>query len=85
MNNPQQINRVMDAVRVLSIVYVSNLIGSVLIAVLVYLSGQLGYSNGLLGAFTIKYCGFNGRCGEGCYGKDFRMLFPDHGICCLRI
>jgi len=46
--------RVMDVVRVLSIVYVSNLIGSVLIAVLVYLSGQLGYSNGLLGAFTIK-------------------------------
>lgn len=46
--------RVIDVIRVLSVVYVSNFVGSVLIAFLVYMSGQLGYSNGLLGAFTIK-------------------------------
>ena len=41
-------------VRVLIIVYFSNFIGSVLIAFMVYMSGQLGFTNGLLGAFTIK-------------------------------
>ena len=45
---------VMDVVRVLVIVYGANFIGSVVFALLVYLSGQLNYTNGLLGAFTIK-------------------------------
>lgn len=45
---------VLDVVRVLTIVYCTNLMGSVVMALLVYLSGQLGYTNGLLGAFTIK-------------------------------
>lgn len=35
-------------------VYASNLIGAVLVAALVYLSGQWDYSEGALGAFTIK-------------------------------
>lgn len=35
-------------------VYVGNFIGSLLIVFLIYLSGQLGFSNGLLGGFTIK-------------------------------
>ncbi|MCR5640602.1 MAG: formate/nitrite transporter family protein [Lachnospiraceae bacterium] len=43
-----------DVVRVLIIVWFANLVGSVLIAALVYGSGQLGFSSGLLGAFTIK-------------------------------
>ena len=40
--------------RVLTIVFLSNLIGSVLLAFFVFASGQWNYSNGLLGAFTIK-------------------------------
>lgn len=38
----------------LIIVYFSNLIGAVLISVLVFYSGQLDYSQGGLGAYTIK-------------------------------
>ena len=41
-------------VKVLVVVYLSNFIGSVLFAELVNLSGQYSYTNGLLGAFTIK-------------------------------
>ena len=40
--------------RNLILVYFSNLVGSLLIAVLVVFCGQLDYSNGLLGAYTIK-------------------------------
>lgn len=40
--------------RVLTIVFLSNLIGSVLLAFFVFASGQWDYSSGLLGAFTIK-------------------------------
>ena len=36
------------------IVYITNLIGGILVAVLCYESGQFNYSDGLLGAFTIK-------------------------------
>ncbi len=43
-----------DVAKVLMLVYFSNFIGSVLMAFLVYLSGQMNYTNGLLGAFTIK-------------------------------
>ena len=41
-------------VKVLVVVYLANLVGSVLFAELVNLSGQYSYTNGLLGAFTIK-------------------------------
>lgn len=41
-------------VRILCIVYLGNFFGATLLAVLVALSGQLGYSSGLLGAYTIK-------------------------------
>lgn len=41
-------------VKVLVVVFLSNLAGSVLFAWLVSLSGQYNYTNGLLGAFTIK-------------------------------
>ena len=40
--------------RVLALVYVANLVGSVLIALLVSTSGQYDYSNSLLGAYTVK-------------------------------
>jgi len=36
------------------LVYVGNFVGSVLIAALILWSGQLGFSHGLLGGFTIK-------------------------------
>ena len=45
---------VLSMVRVLAIVFLSNMAGSVLFAELVNLSGQYNYTNGLLGAFTIK-------------------------------
>lgn len=38
----------------LSLVWIGNLVGSVFIALLIFYSGQLEYSGGLLGAFTIK-------------------------------
>lgn len=41
-------------VKVLIVVYLSNLVGSLLFAGLVYASGQYNYTNGMLGAFTIK-------------------------------
>ena len=45
---------VLSMVKVLVVVYLSNLVGSVLFAALVFLSGQYNYTGGLLGAFTIK-------------------------------
>ena len=41
-------------IKTLVIVWLSNLVGAVIIAALVYFSGLLDYSNGGLGAFTIK-------------------------------
>ena len=40
--------------RTLIVVYISNLIGSAIAALFVYLSGQFGYTDNLLGAYTIK-------------------------------
>ena len=40
--------------RVLVIVFISNFVGAVLFAALVSISGQYNYTNGLLGAYTIK-------------------------------
>lgn len=36
------------------IVYLGNFVGSMLIVIFIYLSGQFNFSNGLLGGFTIK-------------------------------
>ena len=35
-------------------VYISNFVGAMIIDLLIFFSGQLNYSNGGLGAFTIK-------------------------------
>lgn len=43
-----------EFVRTLFIVYIGNLIGGVVLSILIMMSGQLDYSNGLLGAYTIK-------------------------------
>ena len=45
---------VWNMLRVLAIVFLSNFIGSVLLAAMVNASSQFNFSNGLLGAFTIK-------------------------------
>lgn len=45
---------ILSIVKVLTYVFVFNLIGSVVFAFLVYLSGQFNFTDGLLGAFTIK-------------------------------
>lgn len=41
-------------VRVLSLVFAGNYIGSFILSILIFFSGQLNFSNGLLGAYTIK-------------------------------
>ena len=46
--------KIIDMIRVLVIVFISNLVGALIIALLVYFSGQLNYTDGLLGAFTIR-------------------------------
>lgn len=46
--------RVADVVRILVIVYIGNMVGATLLAMLVAMSGQLNYSAGMLGAYTIK-------------------------------
>ncbi|MBP5266514.1 MAG: formate/nitrite transporter family protein [Lachnospiraceae bacterium] len=43
-----------DVLRLLVVVWFANFVGSMMIAYLVFFSGQLGYTGGLLGAFTIK-------------------------------
>jgi len=43
-----------DFIRTLVLVYLGNLLGGVVLSGLVVLSGQLDYSSGLLGAYTIK-------------------------------
>lgn len=40
--------------KMLALVWIGNLIGGFILSLLVVLSGQLDYSNGLLGAYTIK-------------------------------
>ena len=46
--------KVSDMIRVLIVIFISNLIGGLLFAILVAFSGQFKYSDGLMGAFTIK-------------------------------
>ena len=41
-----------------SLVYVGNFVGSVLIAACIFYSGQLGFSGGLLGGFTVKLAAY---------------------------
>lgn len=54
MNIMDKQQKVSDTVRLLAVVYIGNFVGAVLTAVLVVLCGQLDYSDGLLGAYTIK-------------------------------
>lgn len=45
---------VLEITKTLVLVYIGNFIGSLILAFLIYTSGQLNYSNGQLGAYTIK-------------------------------
>lgn len=66
--------RILSAIRILVVVYISNLVGAMLIAFLVYHSGQFQYTDGLLGAFTIKVA-------LGKVSLDFGSAFSS-GILC---
>lgn len=46
--------KVLSMIRVLLIIFFSNMIGAMLVAVLVFFAGQYNYISGLLGAYTIK-------------------------------
>ena len=64
----------LNMAKVLVVVWVSNLLGSVILAALVSASGQFHYSSDLLGAFTIKV-------GLGKVGLSFTAAFVS-GILC---
>lgn len=46
--------KLLSVVRLLFVVYVGNFVGATLLALGIYFSGQLDYSAGMLGAYTIK-------------------------------
>lgn len=43
-----------SVIRILVLVFIGNFVGATLLAVMIYYSGQLDYSAGMLGAYTIK-------------------------------
>lgn len=51
---PNKDIKVLDFVRVLTLVFIGNFIGAFLLVACVYYSGQFNYTGGLLGAYTIK-------------------------------
>ncbi|MBQ1993248.1 MAG: formate/nitrite transporter family protein [Lachnospiraceae bacterium] len=61
--------KVIDMIKTLVIVFFSNMAGAVIIAALVYFSGLLDYTDGALGAFTIKVA----------YGKT--TIAPFRAVC----
>ena len=54
MGNAEGACTILDLIKFLFVVYVGNFVGSILLAVVNVISGQLNYSAGLLGAYTIK-------------------------------
>lgn len=46
--------KLFDVVKFLFFVYIGNFVGALIISALTYFSGQLDYSSGMLGAYTIK-------------------------------
>ncbi len=54
MGNAEGTCTILDLCKFLLVVYVGNFAGSVLLAIVNVISGQLNYSSGLLGAYTIK-------------------------------
>ncbi len=63
-----------ECIRILVSVYLGNMIGATLVALLVSMSGQLDYSEGLLGAYTIKVA-----LSKSTMGMDKAVV---SGICC---
>ena len=66
---------ILQAVKVLVVVFVTNLVGSVMLAFFVYESGQWNYTDNLLGAYTIKVA--LGKTGLGATNAIFS------GILCI--
>ena len=64
------------------IVYLGNLIGSVLVAFFVLRSGQLGYTGGLLGGFTLKLATYKTTL---TFGKAFFMGILCNWLVCLAV
>lgn len=51
---PEKNISIKQLIRALALVYLGNLIGGIVLSALIIMSGQLDYSSGLLGAYTIK-------------------------------
>lgn len=54
MSVPAGSQKNLDVIRVLVVVYLGNILGAVILTGLIVMSGQLDYSGGILGAYTIK-------------------------------
>ena len=76
-----------ECIRNLIVVYFSNLIGALIIDTLIYFSGNLDYTGGLLGAYAIKVA--VGKVGisplKGITSGILCNLLPDHGVCGRRL
>lgn len=46
--------KALEVIRVLIVVFLGNLVGGIILTAMIYLCGQLDYSGGMLGAYTIK-------------------------------
>ena len=71
---PEKKVSLLQYIRILISVYLGNLLGGTLLSLMVYYSGQFNYSNGLLGAYTIKVA-------VGKVGLDFDTAIVS-GILC---
>ena len=54
MATVQKKHTALKLIRMLVVVYLGNLLGSLLLTCIDYVSGQYNYSSGILGAYTIK-------------------------------
>ena len=70
---------ILQAVKVLVVVFVTNLVGSVMLAFFVYESGQWNYTDNLLGAYTIKVA--LGKTGLGATNAIFSGILCNIFVC----
>ncbi len=54
MATVQKKHTALKLIRMLVVVYLGNLLGSLMLTCIDYVSGQYNYSSGILGAYTIK-------------------------------
>ncbi len=65
-----------------SLVYLGNFIGSILIVLMIFYSGQLGFSSGMLGGFTIKTAAYKTGL---TFGNAFFMGILCNWLVCLAV